>query len=80
METITERKIIQKLEERHVEVEYIKNHMVDVDTLLTPDEELAVEEALAAYKAGKTASLEELKRELAKKKSNEILRGSGLEE
>lgn len=67
METAFEKRIMRKLEELQAEVEYIKEHMVDVDILLTPEEELVVEEALEAYRTGNTVSLEELKRELEEK-------------
>ena len=46
------------------EVQLIKNHMVDIDTIMTTEEEEKFERAMKDYKDGKTISLEDLKKEL----------------
>ena len=60
--------IVKELNKIKKELSYIKAHMVDVDTVLTADEEMRLNESIAEYKAGKVISLEELKanRELKK--------------
>ncbi len=58
--------ILQKLDEIKSELDYIKEHMVDVDKVLSDDDKKALAEAEEEYKAGKTTSLEGLKEELGK--------------
>ena len=55
-----ELKIIQK------DLEYIKEHMVDADTLLTPEEEAGLEKSLKEHKEGKTTKLEDFEKEICK--------------
>ncbi|MEK6818552.1 MAG: hypothetical protein AABY10_01315, partial [Nanoarchaeota archaeon] len=45
------------------ELDYIKEHMVDVDTILTSEEEEILEQSIKEFKEGKTTSLEELEKE-----------------
>ena len=45
-------------------MKYIKEHMVNVDTILTIEEEEALEESLKELKEGRTTSHKELKKEL----------------
>ena len=59
-----EQLILEKLEEIKKEVKEIKEHMLDVDTLLDQEDMRAVEEAEKEFKEGKTISLEQLKKEL----------------
>ena len=44
-------------------MEYIKFHMVDIDVILTPEEEEILKEGLTEFEAGKTISLSDLKRD-----------------
>ena len=54
----TETKIIMnKLNEIKTELDYIKKHMVDVDTVLTEDDVEALEEAEEDLKKGRTVKL-----------------------
>ena len=46
------------------EVQFIKTHMFDPDTIMTTEEEERFERAMKEYKEGKTISLEDLKKEL----------------
>ena len=55
--------ILQELRAIKEDLEYIKEHMVDVDMVLTPEEERILEEGIREHKEGKTVRLEELKRE-----------------
>jgi len=46
------------------EVQFIKSHMFDPDTIMTTEEEERFERAMQEYKEDKTTSLEDLKKEL----------------
>ena len=56
--------ILVRLQRLQSDMEYIKEHMVDVDTILTIEEEEALEESLKELKEGRTTSHKELKKEL----------------
>ena len=51
------KEILDKLEIIKSDLDYIKNHMVDVDLVLTDDDIEALEEAESDLKAGKTKRL-----------------------
>ena len=55
--------IIQELKEIKKEIHFIKEHMVDVDTILTPKEEVELNESLKELKEGKTFSLDTIKKD-----------------
>ena len=57
-EITTELKAIRK------DLDYIKMHMVDADTILTPEEEIKLEESLKEYKEGKATLLEDFEKEM----------------
>jgi hypothetical protein len=63
MDGIVENRIWEELKAIREELEYIKAHMVDADTILTPDEEALLEVALEEFEAGKTTKLDEFERE-----------------
>jgi hypothetical protein len=46
------------------EVHDIRNHMVEIDIIMTPEEEAQLEETLELHKEGKTRKIEKLKAEL----------------
>jgi|GEM_PF-1185731 len=48
------KEIIEELKMIRRDLDYIKKHMIDVDTILTIDEERRLEESLEEYKEGKT--------------------------
>ncbi len=56
------KQILKKLETMKSDLDYIKGHMVDADTILTKDEENTLEKGLKEYKEGKTVSLDEFKK------------------
>ena len=58
------KQILLKLDEIKSELDYIKEHMVDIDTILTPEEEERLDESLRDLKEGKTTSLEDCEREI----------------
>lgn len=55
-EIATELRAIRK------DLDYIKMHMVDVDTILAPEEEMRLEESLKEYKEGKATLLEDFEK------------------
>lgn len=62
-ETINMNKIYETLIELRREVDFIKNHMVDVDTILTSEENIELDESLKELEEGKTFSLEDIKKD-----------------
>ena len=57
----------------HKDLEFIKNkvieiekHIVDIDMVLTPEEEKRLEESIKEYKGGRTTSLEDFEKEMSK--------------
>ena len=52
---MTKGQIIQELKDIKREFHFIKEHMVDVDTILTPEEEVELDESLKELKEGKTS-------------------------
>lgn len=61
METVN---IMEKLDSIQSELDFIKEHMVDVDTILTEEDKIDLGQARNEFEQGKTISLEELKKEL----------------
>lgn len=59
--------VLKKLDTIQTELDYIKEHMVDVDTLLTPEEEERLEESLKEFREGKTTSLGDFEKEVEKR-------------
>ena len=62
-ETVNMNKIYETLIELKREVNFIKNHMVDVDVILTPEENIELDESLKELEEGKTFSLEDIKKD-----------------
>jgi len=66
METETKdaKEILAKLAKLQADMNYIKEHMIDVDTIISEEEEGRLDESLDEFKEGKTTSHEKLKKEL----------------
>lgn len=64
------KQILMELEAIRKDLDYIKGHMVDVDTILTPEEEERLEESLTDYKTRKTTSIEDFEKEMKKNATN----------
>jgi hypothetical protein len=64
MEEATLEKISQDLDFLKKEIIEIRAHMVDADSLLTPDEEKELDASIKNYRKGRTTSLASLKKEL----------------
>lgn len=58
-----EGRIAEELAAIKKELAYIREHMVDIDSILTKDEEKILEESIKEFEEGKTIPLEKLKRE-----------------
>jgi len=56
------KEVIEELKMIRRDLDYIKKHMVDVDTILTIDEERRLEESLEEYKEGKTIKLQDFEK------------------
>jgi hypothetical protein len=64
MDVTVENRIWEELKAIREELKYIKAHMVDADTILNPDEEALLDEALKEFEAGKATKLDEFEHEL----------------
>lgn len=62
--TTETKQIMNKLNLIQSELDYIKDHMVDVDTILSGEDKEALTKAEEEFKNGKTISHEKLKKEL----------------
>ena len=58
------KQIMDKLDEIKSELDYINEHMVDIDSILTKDDKEALAKSQEELKKGETTSLEDLKKEL----------------
>jgi hypothetical protein len=59
-------KILNELKEIRIDINFIKNNMVDVDCILTSDEKSELEEARGEFERGETTSLEDFEKEMEK--------------
>ncbi len=59
-----ETQIMQELKEIRQELNFIKQHMVDADTILTKEEVVLLDEALEEHKRGETTTIDDLRKEL----------------
>ena len=63
MPAVGEKAIASELKAIRKELEYIRKHMVDVDMILTSEEQERLDLAIKEFKAGKTVSIEDLERD-----------------
>jgi len=63
VETINMEKIYGEILALRKDVQIIKNRMVDIDIIMTPEEEIQLTETLELHKKGKTKRLGDLKKE-----------------
>jgi len=66
MNAIIEKEIWEELKVIRRELGYIKEHMVDVDTVLTREEERILDEGLREFEEGEATKLEDFEKELRK--------------
>ena len=63
-ETVDVQRMTEELKAIRTDLDYIKEHMVDVDTILTTEEEERLDKSIEEYKSGKAVSLEDFEKEL----------------
>lgn len=63
-ETVNAVYITEELKAIRKDLEFIKSHMFDPDTIMTTEEERRFKQALQELKEGKTTPLSQLKQEL----------------
>ena len=61
---MAEVQIMQELKEIKKDIKFIKKHMIDIDSILTSEEEKNLEESLKEFKEGRTTSLEDFEKEI----------------
>jgi len=64
VEAATIQKIYKEIKELKREVHFIKEHMFDPDTIMTPQEEGRYDEAMRELTEGKTTSLSDMKKRI----------------
>ena len=55
--------ILEELKVIKKDLDYIKEHMVDADTILTPEEEIELDESLKELEEGKTFSFDSIRKD-----------------
>jgi hypothetical protein len=63
MNTTVDNDVISELKAIRKDLKYIREHMVDIDTILSPDEEATLKESITEYHQRKTYTLEDVKRD-----------------
>ncbi len=58
-------RVVDELKAIKKDLDYIKKNMVDVDNLLTKEEEKRLEKSLKEYKKGKATPLHDFKKEVS---------------
>ena len=53
------KELVEEIRAIRKDLDYIKTHMVDVDCILTPDEDVRLEKSLEEHREGKTIRLED---------------------
>ena len=61
-ETQFEKQVLVELKEIKQELDTIKDHMIDVDTILTREEHVLLDESIKNEKEGKLVPLDKVKR------------------
>ena len=58
------KEVMNELREIKKEIHFIKEHIVDIDTILTPEEEKRLDESLHEFKTGRAVPLAEFEKEM----------------
>ena len=56
---VFQQELLNELKEIKRELSFIRKHMIDIDTFLTPEEAKRLDESIKEHKAGKTVKLED---------------------
>ena len=67
MQASTPKEITAELRAIRKDLNYIKMHIVDSDTVLTPEEEIKLEKSLKEYKDWEATLLEDFEKEMKEK-------------
>ncbi len=62
MEQITNKEILEELKKLRIDVEILKERLIDQDEMLTSEEKEIVDNAFEEYKRGETVSLQEIEK------------------
>ena len=62
MEIISNKEILEKLNQLQIDVNIIKEKLDNEDTILTSEEETELEKSLREYKNGETFTLEDIRK------------------
>ena len=60
---MTSSELMEELKVIREDLQYIREHMVDVDMILTPEEEEILNQGINQLRDGKTTKLDDLKRD-----------------
>ena len=60
---MTSSELLEELKVIREDLQYIREHMVDVDMILTPEEEEILNQGINELRDGKTTKLDDLKRD-----------------
>ena len=60
---MTSSELMEELKVIREDLQYIREHMVDVDMILTPEEEDVLNQSVNEFRDGKTTKLHDLKRD-----------------
>jgi len=63
-ETINMEKLYGQILTLRKEIQFIKNLMIDIELVMTPDEEVILDQAIEEHRKGKTKRYEDLRKEL----------------
>ncbi len=63
-EVIEIKEILSEMKKVRQDLDYIKDHMVDIDMIMTVEEEERLQESLIAYKEGKATPLDDFEKEI----------------
>jgi len=58
------KELVEEIRAIRKDLEYIKAHMVDADSILTPEEEARLEKSLEEHRKGKTLRLEDFEKSM----------------
>jgi len=58
------KELVEEIRAIRKDLDYIKAHMVDVDSILTPEEEARLEQSLEEHRKGKSIRLEDFEKSL----------------
>ncbi len=58
------REVLNELKIIRIDIEFIKEHIINADAILTPEEETKLNDSIEEFRQGKTTSFKELEKEI----------------